>query len=108
MELKGLCSGLHYPLSWSNGSAVREAKEVLSLQMSRGHGKEIPFSYTHTHIILSKVIQVYEERREEEGEKVKHEENSQNYPFGHIFKKSAPPLSSAWSLLLVHVRFTPS
>ena len=49
MELKGLCLGLYYPLSWSNGSAVREAKEVLLLQMSRGQGKEIPFSHTHTH-----------------------------------------------------------
>ena len=43
------------------------------------------------------------------GEKVKHEESCQYYPFWtYILKKPAHPFFGAWSLLLVHIRFTPS
>ena len=46
--------------------------------------------------ILPNIFHSYEETREEEGEKVKHEENSRIHFCG------------AWSFLLVHIRFTPS
>jgi hypothetical protein len=42
------------------------------------------------------IIHSYEERREGDGEKIKHEENSQNCPFWtYILNKLAHPLSSA-------------
>jgi hypothetical protein len=57
---------------------------------------------------LAKCFHSYEERREEEGMKVKYEGNSQNRPLLDMYlKKSAHPLFGACSLLLVHVWFTP-
>ena len=48
-------------------------------------------------------------KKEEEGEKFKHEDNSQTTIFGHISKKLAHPFFfGAWSFLLVHIWFTPS
>ena len=51
---------------------VGKAKEVMS-EMSGDHGRE-----------KSNIFHSYEERGEEEGEKVKHEENSKKCPFWHI------------------------
>ena len=47
--------------------------------------------------------------QEERREKVKHEEeNPKTALFGHILKKISTSTFGAWSLLLVHSRFTPS
>ena len=43
-----------------------------------------------------------------EGMKVKHEENSQNIPFWTYISKISTSTFSAWSLLLIHVHFTPN
>ena len=78
-----------------------EAKEILFLQMSQIHGKEMPIYF-----VLIKTCFIVTRK---EGEKVKHEEekNPKIALFGLTLKKPAHPFSSAWSLLLVHVRFTP-
>ena len=64
--------------------------------------------YKYVCVCVSKHFHSYKERREEEEEKVKHEEESPNCPFLYIFLKTNTSIFGAWSLLLVHVRFTPS
>ena len=79
------------------GFAMGRAKEVISMHMSGDHGRERCQLFF---IVMRKW-------REGEGEKVKHEETLQNCPFWHTFKQTLTyPLFGAWSLLLVHVRFT--
>jgi hypothetical protein len=70
-----------------------EAKEVLSLQMSRAHDKEIPYVYLYIYISIYKP-NFFHGDKERRG-KVKHEESFQNYPFGHIVKIS---LSTFWCM----------
>ena len=61
-----------------------EAKEVLSLQMSKDQGRRMPFYFL---FLLTKGFHSYKERREEEGEMVKHEKKIPKIAlFGHIFK----------------------
>ena len=55
---------------------VGEAKVVLSLQMSEDHGKEMLVYFCG-----AKHFHSYEERREGEGEMVKHEKHSQFFHF---------------------------
>jgi len=77
-----------------HGSAsfvVREAKEVLSLQMSRTMVEKHCFDQFFIFIfifIFAKHLRTYKERREEDWEKVKHEEISQNCSFWTYIKKS--------------------
>ena len=61
------------------GFTTGEAKEVLLLQMLGDHDKKkLMFFFL---FFLAKCFHGYKERREEEGEKTKHEEKSQN---GHF------------------------
>ena len=78
--------------------AVGETEEVSLLQMSGDHDKVMFFFFFATYSIVM---------REEKGEKVIHEEILKPTLFGQIFNKSTHPLFDTWSLLLVHVWFTP-
>ena len=83
-----------------------EAKEVLLLQMSRDHRRKYRFNIFQCFFFEGGDVSIV---MREEGKKVKHEENSQKFLFGHILKKrSIYTLFGAWSLLLIHVQFTPS
>jgi hypothetical protein len=90
------------------------------LNVMAPHGKEIMVSsfFKHLFIYLSilifglfpDVFHTYKERKEEEGEKVKHEENSQKCPFRHTYfflkkkkKKPAHPHFGAWSTFGSHL-----
>jgi hypothetical protein len=57
---------------------------------------------------IAKGFHIFEERREEEGEKVKHEESSQNNPLWTYIKKINTSALWCMSLLLVHIWSTPS
>ena len=57
--------------------AEGEAKHALLLQMSGDHGKEMPFYLFLIIFFLPNIFLSYEERKGEEGEKVKHKEISQ-------------------------------
>jgi len=82
--------------------AVGEADEVSLLQMLEDHDKEMPFEkkiilfFPHISIVM----------REEKGEVI-HEEIPKPTLFEQILNKSTHPLLGTWSLLLVHVWFTP-
>ena len=97
------------------GFVVGEAIEVVSLQMfgtvaeiCRFNSFNIDF-HCFFFLLLPNVFIVTRKVGGEEWEKVKHEVNSENYPFWtYIKKKLACPLLGAWSFLLVHVHFTPS
>ena len=58
--------------------------------------------------ILPNVFHGCKEGREEEGEKVNMKENPKTGLFGYILKNQHVQLLGAWSLLLVHIWFTPS
>ena len=80
------------------------------LQKSRDHGREMPFNILLICICiygLPNVI-VVRERRQEEGERVKHEKTSQNCPYGHIFEKNQHVHflmhgQSSWSTFNLHL-----
>jgi hypothetical protein len=81
MELEVYEKPIFMPMSF----AVGEVKEVLLLQMSRDHSKEMLFYDRFSP--SPKCFHTYEERRDKIVEKVKHEKNSQNFPCWTYIKK---------------------
>jgi len=62
-------------------------------------------------VFFPNVFHTYKERKEDEVEKVKHEENSQNYLFRHTYfflKKKKEKTSTPTFRCMVYVWFTPS
>ena len=86
---------------------VGEAKEVLLLQKSRDHGKEMRFWYffSSCSYFSSKQSHMYEERRKKKGEKVKNWRKIPN--FGHVYSiNQHVHFFGAQSLLLINIHCT--
>ena len=99
------------------GFAVREAKMVLTLQMSGDHGREMPIFmkfypliYFLIYFLNFRPAKCYcsQEERRKKGEGQTWRRNPKTALVGHISNKISTSTFGAWSLLLVHRRFTHS